>query len=87
MKTVIIKDGLVFSLKAKDKRVNFIMSAGNDWVCNTMDIGVAMDMVAHGKAELSTEHEPYRICVDDRFYFEGTVKEDKSLPETPVTKE
>lgn len=57
--------------KNKNK-VHFIMIAGKNFVRNEMGINAANALIEKGVVSESKQFEGYPICVDGKYFFEGT---------------
>ncbi len=59
-------------LKNNKGKVHFIMVAGKDFVQNEMGINAANTLIEKGEVTESKQFEGYPICVDGKYFFEGT---------------
>ena len=60
-------------LNAVDNMVSFYMLAGKDVVCNKMSLEAAETVIKQGKEVTESDRfEGYSICVDGKFFFEGS---------------
>lgn len=75
MKTTVIRNNKVFSLKADGGKVSYLMKAGSDMVRHVMSRGAAVTMMTEGKLSQSAEIADHPICVNYQFFFPGTVQE------------
>lgn len=58
-------------------KVHFIMVAGKDFVQNEMGINAANALIEKGEVTESKQFEGYPICVDGKYFFEGTYSKKK----------
>lgn len=65
-------------LKNVDGKVPYIMTAGKDLVRNEMSLTSAERICSQGVKTTSKRFPNFPICVDDKFYFAGTVGNSKS---------
>lgn len=76
-----------YQLKEKSNgEIDFIATAGSDFVKSSMPIGRAKGIIESGKAEKSDKFDGFEICVNDgKYFFAGTVesevKEEKPADE------
>jgi hypothetical protein len=69
----------VYKLKNINGRVNSLLKTGNDFVKNSLSISAAQRIIDSGKS-VKSDKPGYPICIDKKWYFEGTEvkpKEDK----------
>ena len=59
-------------LKNNKGKVHFIMVAGKDFVQNEMGINAVNALIEKGEVTESKQFEGYPICVDGKYFFEGT---------------
>lgn len=64
-------------LKNNKGKVHFIMVAGKDFVQNEMGINAANALIEKGEVTESKQFEGYPICVDGKYFFEGTYPKKK----------
>ena len=64
-------------LKSIDGKVPYIMTAGKDLVRNEMPVASAERICYQGVKTTSKRFPNFPICVDDKFYFAGTVGNSK----------
>lgn len=64
-------------LKNNKGKVHFIMVAGKDFVQNEMGINAANALIEKGEVTESKQFEGYPICVDGKYFFEGTCSKKK----------
>lgn len=70
-------------LKAVDNQVNFYMLTGKDVVRNKMTLRAAETVISLAKEVTKSDRfEGYPICVDGKFFFEGSFAEKKSRKKT-----
>ena len=64
-------------LKNNKGKVHFIMVAGKDFVQNEMSINAVNALIEKGEVTESKQFEGYPICVDGKYFFEGTYSKKK----------
>lgn len=65
-------------LKSIDGKVPYIMAAGKDFVKDEMSLAAAEQICSSG-ADVSNIFPDFPICVDDKFYFAGTIEKRKMV--------
>lgn len=71
-------------LKNDKGKVHFIMAAGKDYVQHEMSINAANTLIEKGTVTESKQFEGYPICVDGKYFFEGTIsKKKRKAPASP----
>lgn len=65
-----------YQLKDKSNgEIDFIATAGSDFVKSSMPIGRAKGIIASGKVKVSDKFADFEICVNDgEYFFAGTVE-------------
>lgn len=63
-------------LKSIDGKVPYIMAAGKDFVKDEMPLAAAEQICSRG-AKVNKLFADFPICVDDKFYFAGTIEKRK----------
>ncbi len=67
------KENMTYRFEVDDKgNVEFLLATGNDFVKNSMTLEHAKNTANAGEVTES-EMEGYPICVDNKWYFEGTI--------------
>lgn len=73
---------MTYKLKVNESgKVKFLLRAGKDLVSNTMDETGAKGIVDNGEVTLS-DIQDYPICVDSKWYFEGTINNELDFMDT-----
>lgn len=71
-------------LKNNNDKVHFIMVAGKDYVKSEMGINAAENLIKNGEVTESKQFEGYPICVDNKYFFEGTYSKKKKTASSEV---
>ena len=68
-----------YQLKEKSNgEIDFIATAGSDYVKSSMPIGRAKGIIASGKVKVSDKFDGFPIAVDGEYFFPGELAEEKS---------
>lgn len=77
-----------YQLKEKSNgEIDFIATAGSDFVKSSMPIGRAKGIIASGKVKVSDKFDGFGIGIDEKYYFAGTVDSDKPEPQQKTVSE
>lgn len=71
-----------YKLKTINDEVEYITSAGSDFVKSKMPVGKAQGIIALSKAESSDKFDGFGIK-SGKYYFAGTVKESEKSADEP----
>lgn len=70
-----------YQLKEKSNgEIDFIATAGSDFVKSSMPIGRAKGIIASGKVKVSDKFDGFPIAVNDEYYFPGELAEEEDKP-------
>nr|DAX21580.1 MAG TPA: hypothetical protein [Caudoviricetes sp.] len=68
----------MYKLKNVNGRVNSLLRTGNDFVKNSLSVSAAQHIIDTGTI-VESDKPDYPICVDKKWYFEGTeIKENST---------
>lgn len=68
----------MYKLNEKNGSVDCVMRAGKDFVKTTMTVETVKEIIKNGEVERSDRFEGYGIVVDDLYFIDGYVAEDKT---------
>ena len=70
-----------YQLKEKSNgEIDFIATAGSDFVKSSMPIGRAKGIIASGKVKVSDKFDGFPIAVNDEYYFPDELAEEEDKP-------
>lgn len=68
----------MYKLKNVNGRVNSLLRTGKDFVKNSLSVSAAQHIIDTGTI-VESDKPDYPICVDEKWYFEGTeIKENST---------